>query len=174
MTAFDVLVLTLLAGGAILGFLNGFVYAAISLIAWVAGIFALRLFHAPVTALLKEPVGNDAGAAALALVGIYLSVYLIGKLIATSLRSRTRKSVLGPIDRVLGFGFGTVKGMIIVVLAFSVLVLGYDTIWGVGGRPDWITQARTYPFVNAASEAMVTMISERREEMRAADQASTP
>ena len=57
---------------------------------------------------------------------------------------------------------------------FSVLVLGYDTIWGVGGRPDWITQARTYPFVNAASEAMVTMISERREEMRAADQASTP
>ncbi|MFN6987287.1 MAG: CvpA family protein [Rhizobium oryzihabitans] len=45
MTAFDVLVLTLLAGGAILGFLNGFVYAAISLIAWVAGIFALRLFH---------------------------------------------------------------------------------------------------------------------------------
>ena len=37
MTAFDVLVLTLLAGGAILGFLNGFVYAAISLIAWVAG-----------------------------------------------------------------------------------------------------------------------------------------
>ena len=67
-------------------------------------------------------------------------------------------------DRVLGFGFGSVKGMIIVVMAFSILVLGYDTVWGVGGRPTWITQARTYPFVNASSEAMVTMIAERRQE----------
>ena len=44
----------------------------------------------------------------------------------------------------------------------SVLVLGYDTIWGVKGRPDWITQARTYPFVNACSDGLVKMIGERR------------
>ena len=77
--------------------------------------------------------------------------------------------MLGPIDRVLGFGFGAVKGMIIVVLGFSVLVLGYDTVWGVGGRPTWITQARTYPFVNASSEALVTMIAKRRQEVIEAD-----
>ena len=43
------------------------------------------------------------------------------------------------------------------------LVLGYDTVWGTGGRPDWITQARTYPFVNAGSDALVQMIDERRQ-----------
>ena len=64
----------------------------------------------------------------------------------TWLGKASRTSVLGPIDRVLGFGFGAVKGVIIVVLAFSVLVLGYDTVWGVGGRPDWITQARSLSF----------------------------
>jgi membrane protein required for colicin V production len=52
--------------------------------------------------------------------------------------------------------------MIIIVLGFSVLMLGYDVTWGPNGRPTWITQARTYPFVNASSEALVTIIAERR------------
>jgi membrane protein required for colicin V production len=157
MTAFDILVLTLLAGGAILGFLNGFVYAAVSLIAWVAGIFALRLFHGPVTAMLKEPVGNDSGAAALALVGLYLGVYLIGKLIATSLRSRTRKSLLGPIDRVLGFGFGAVKGLILATLAYLLVTMLHDIVWPGEGQPQWLTESRTYPLLNASGTALVDL-----------------
>ena len=64
----------------------------------------------------------------------------------------------------LGLGFGAVKGMVITVLGFSVLVLGYDTVWGVGGRPDWVTQSRSYPVVNASSEALVQMIADRRKE----------
>lgn len=157
MTAFDILVLTLLAGGAILGFLNGFVYAAVSLIAWVAGIFALRLFHAPVTAMLKEPVGNDSGAAALALVGLYLGVYLIGKLIATSLRTRTRKSMLGPIDRVLGFGFGAVKGLILATLAYLLITMLHDIVWPGEGQPQWVTDSRTFPLLNASGTALVDL-----------------
>ncbi len=157
MTAFDILVLTLLAGGAILGFLNGFVYAAVSLIAWVAGIFALRLFHAPVTALLKEPVGNDSGAAALALVGLYLGVYLLGKLIATSLRTRTRKSMLGPIDRVLGFGFGAVKGLILATLAYLLITMLHDIVWPGEGQPQWVTDSRTFPLLNASGTALVDL-----------------
>jgi membrane protein required for colicin V production len=76
----------------------------------------------------------------------------------------SRDSVLGPIDRLLGFGFGAIKGMVITVLVFAVLVLVYDTVWGVGGRPTWITQSRSYPFVNASSEALVKVIAERRKE----------
>jgi membrane protein required for colicin V production len=47
-------------------------------------------------------------------------------------------------------------------MAFSILVLGYDLVWGRNGRPSWITQARTYPFVNAGSEKLVMLIGERR------------
>jgi membrane protein required for colicin V production len=71
--------------------------------------------------------------------------------------------VLGPFDRVLGFGFGAVKGVIIVVMAFSVLVLGYDTVWGSSGRPAWMVTARTYPIVSASADAMVTLIAQRRQ-----------
>ena len=93
---------------------------------------------------------------------LLLIPYAAMRLIATRAGKSSRASVLGPIDRVLGFGFGVVKGVIVVVMAFSLLVLGYDTVWGAGGRPLWISSARTYPFINASSEAMVLLIEERR------------
>jgi membrane protein required for colicin V production len=56
------------------------------------------------------------------------------------------------------------------VLGFSLLVFGYDVVWGVNGRPIWISAARTYPFLNASSEELMTMIADRREEAaKAAD-----
>jgi len=76
--------------------------------------------------------------------------------------------VLGPIDRLLGFGFGAIKGFIVVVLGFSVLVLGYDTVWGPSGRPEWMSLSRSYPFVNAASNELVEVIAARHSAARAA------
>ena len=87
------------------------------------------------------------------------------KVIAGNVGEASRGSILGPIDRVLGFGFGAVKGALIVVFAFSVLVLGFDTVWGYQGRPNWITQARTYPAADAFSRELVRMIAERRERL---------
>ena len=87
-----------------------------------------------------------------------------------SVGDTSRSSVLGPIDRLLGFGFGAIKGIIIVVLGFSVLVLGYDTVWGAKGRPDWISLSRSYPFVNAASDELVDMIGERHRAAKRSDQ----
>ena len=73
---------------------------------------------------------------------------------------------MGPIDRVLGFGFGVVKGALIMVFAFSVVALGFDSMWGYKGRPIWITTARTYPVIDSASSDLVNIIAERRERLR--------
>lgn len=162
MTGFDIAVLLLVGMGAITGFLRGFVQEILALAAWIFALFAIHYLHTPLAEFLLPYVRTTSGAAVLAFALLLLVPYGVIKLIAKSAGARSRASVLGPIDRVLGFGFGGVKGMIIVVLGFSILVLGYDTVWGPGGRPTWITQARTYPFVNASSEALVVMISERR------------
>ncbi len=162
MTGFDLAVLLLLAVGAIGGFLRGFVQELLALFAWVFALFAIRSLHTPLTAIVEEYVGTPSGASVLAFALLLMVPYGVVKLASRWLGEKSRTSVLGPIDRVLGFGFGGVKGLIIAVLAFSVLVLGYDTVWGIGGRPTWITQSRSYPFINASSEALVKMIAERR------------
>lgn len=171
MTGFDIAVLLFVGLGALTGFMRGFVQEILALAAWVFAVFAIRIFHTQLSEILGGYIGSESGAAVLAFALLLGVPFLTVKLVAKWAGTMSRASVLGPIDRVLGLGFGAVKAVIIIVLGFSVLVLGYDTIWGVGGRPEWITQARTYPFINASSEALVQMISERRAEARAAEAA---
>ena len=165
MTGFDIIVLLIVAIAAVGGFMRGFVQEVLSLVGWALAIFAIRFLHTDLTAFLYGYIGTPSGAAVLAFALLLLIPYAAMKLIARVAGRSTRNSVLGPIDRVLGFGFGGVKGVIIVVMAFSLLVLGYDTAWGPTGRPTWMTTARTYSFVNAAADAMVQLIDEHQQEL---------
>ena len=166
MTGFDIIVLLIVGVAAVGGFVRGFVQEVLSLASWALAILAIRYLHTDLTAFLLDWVGTPSGAAVLAFALLLLIPYAAMKLIAGRLGKATRNSMLGPFDRVLGFGFGAVKGAIIVVMAFSLLVLGYDTAWGPTGRPVWITTARTYPFVNASADAMVQLIDERQRALR--------
>jgi membrane protein required for colicin V production len=131
------------------------------------------MFHTDLTGWLEETVGSPSGAAVLAFALLLLVPYAAMKLIAGYAGRRSRKSVLAPFDRVLGLAFGVLKGVIMVIIGFSLLVLGYDTIWGTDGRPDWLRNARTYAFVNASSEEMVKLIAERRRLMLEEEEAGT-
>ncbi len=163
MTALDIVVLFLLGAGAVFGFMRGFVQEALSLVSWVLVIAAVRLLHGPVTGFLTEPVGTEAGAAVLAFLAIAVIAYALGKTISKSIGSKSRKSVLGPIDRVLGFGFGVLKGLIGATMIFLLLVMGYETIFGADEkRPMWMTGSRTYPLLNASGEAMSGFVAARR------------
>ena len=162
MTGFDLIVLLIVGVGAIGGFLRGFVQEVLSIAAWVLAIFAIRFLHTDLTAAILDFMGSPITASILAFALLLLIPYAAMKLIASVAGRSTRNSVLGPVDRVLGFAFGALKGVLIVVVAFSLLVLGYDTVWGAQGRPAWIVEARSYQLVDAGSRAMVQIIEERR------------
>ncbi|ABD26395.1 Colicin V production protein [Novosphingobium aromaticivorans DSM 12444] len=169
MTGFDYVVLLLVGLGAVGGFFRGFVEEVLSLAAWCLALLAVHYFHEPLTYYLASHLPTETGAGVLAFFLLLLAPYLLTRFIARRMGSASRGSAIGPIDRILGFGFGAVKGFIIVVLGYSIVVFGYDLVWGANGRPQWIVESRTYPFLNAASEELLTLISERREQ--AADQA---
>src|SRR5579863_2805691 len=176
MTGFDIAVMVIVGLGAVTGFLRGFVQECLVLASWIVAVIAIDLLLSPTTTLLRPYIHSPTGAAVLAFAILLIVPLAAIKLLASRLGSAARKSVIGPIDRVLGFGFGAVKGTLIVVLAFSVVALGYDVAWGKAGRPGWITASRTYPFINACSDKLVAAISKRRraaaEEPSAADSSS--
>ena len=60
MTALDIFVILLLGGAALIGFVRGFTHEVLSLVAWVAGIAALKLFHTPLQERLVD-AGRDRG-----------------------------------------------------------------------------------------------------------------
>ena len=163
MTGFDIFVAVLVGVSAVGGFVRGFVQEVLSLSAWLLAIIAIYFLHTDLSALLLGILDSASAAAVLAFAILLLVPYVVMRIIAARAGKRSRRSVLGPIDRVLGFGFGAIKGVIIVVMAFSMVVLGYDTVWGEEGRPDWLREARTYTFVNASSKEMVQLIRERQQ-----------
>lgn len=159
----DIAVLTLVGGSALLGLKRGFVTEVLALFAWVALVFALKLFHLPLSKALTGFVGTPSGAAVLAMVVLSAGTYFLGRLVANALGARVRKSVLGPVDRALGFGFGALKGLILASLAFLLAVLVLDvTRGGPKQRPEWLKNARTYPLLNVTSAAMADFVDRRR------------
>ena len=172
MTGLDYIVLLIVGVAAVGGFMRGLVQEILSLAAWFLVVFAIRTLHTPATELLAEYIGPGTSTAILAFTLLLMIPYAAMKLIAKYAGTASRKSVLGPVDRVLGLGFGMIKGFVIVVVGFSLLVLGYDAIWGAQGRPNWITSARTYSLIDASSRSMVEMIAERRARLRDEEEAS--
>ena len=163
MNAVDILVLLAIGGCTVLGLLRGFVLETLSLIAWVLGIFAIRLFHPSATELLTSFVGTTGGASILAFILVFGVPFGAGKLLAHAIGRRTRQSILGPVDRVLGGGFGAIKGLIGATVVFLSFSLVYDTFYGSGERrPDWLSDARTYPLLNASGQAISEFLAERR------------
>lgn len=163
LTTLDIAVLLTVGGAAVLGFLRGFVTEILSLAAWALVVLALKMFHTPVAAMLVGPTGTAGGAATLAFALIAGTGYFVGRLVANAIGSRTRASVLGPVDRALGFGFGALKGLILTSLAFLLLLLAADFIGGgATRRPAWIKDARTYPLLDATSASVVDFIDRRR------------
>ncbi|RVQ69118.1 CvpA family protein [Croceicoccus ponticola] len=166
MTLFDIAVLVIVALSGLGGLSRGFVHEVLSVAAWLAAIVAIYLFHAPLTDLIIVFFeDNDINASLLSFVALLLVPLVVMRFIARWAGTKMRNSALGFIDRVLGLGFGLLKGLLLVVLTFAIITLGYDRVWSAKGRPDWAKDARSYPFINAASGALVETMSERREEL---------
>ena len=163
MTALDIFVLLLLGGSAMVGFVRGFAHEVLALGAWIAAIVVLKLLHDPLQERLVDGVGTEAGASAVAFGLLFLPTYIAVKLFARAVGGRTRRSILGPVDRVLGGGFGMLKGLIGATLFFLLANLATDLVYGPQAeRPEWMTSSRTYPLLNASGRAIVDWVETRR------------
>jgi membrane protein required for colicin V production len=162
LTAFDIVVSLIVVLAALAGLARGFVGEIVSLLAWVAGIVAVRFFYTPVKAIAERYTGTESGSAILALVVIFLGAFILVRIVGGKLSAGTKASIIGPIDRVLGLGFGAVKGVLGAALLFLLINLAFDTIDPGEPSPDWIASARTAPTLAMVSKALVDFVEEHR------------
>lgn len=160
LTVFDIIILLALGAGLVTGFMRGFVQEVLSLAALLVALFVLRMFHAPFAEALADKVGSGASILAFALImGV---IWGGGKLAARRVGATTRGSFVGPVDRILGGGFGLLKALLIAATLFMLLMLGYDVIYGgQSERPAWVVESRTYPLMRATSAAVSDVVAER-------------
>lgn len=174
MTGLDFILFGIIAVAGVGGFLRGLSQEVVSLAAWIFAAFAVHFLHTPLSNALIGYTGSYKMSSLLAFSLLLLVPYAAMKLIVNYVSEAPTDPVLGPVDRVLGFGFGAVKGVLVGIFAFSILMLGYDDNWGYQGRPTWIVLARSYPAVDTFSRELVPELAARRaREQAAADARGT-
>lgn len=163
LTALDIITILLVGGGLVFGFMRGFVCEVLSLLSWVAAVFALKFGHPPVAHWLEGVVGTESGAAVLAFAIVFGAALFCGKLIASRMGHATRRSVVGPVDRILGGGFGALKGLIAAALLYLAANLTYDLVYGGSAeRPEWMASSRSFPLLHASGRAIVDFVRDRQ------------
>lgn len=123
LTALDWVLLAVMALSLVVGLVRGFVFESLSLAGWVVAWFAAQ-WAAPLLAP-SLPVGVPGGAFnhGVAFALAFLGALIVWALLARLLRMLIHATPLSIIDRLLGAGFGVLRGLVILLAVASVVAL---------------------------------------------------
>jgi membrane protein required for colicin V production len=150
-TLFDIIALLIIGVSVLVGIVRGALREVATVFAFVMAviiaIFALRL-TGPVARATVHPTW---AATAIALLIVFLASYIAIRVLAAGLmRGVHNIRALGALDRVVGAGFGLVRGLVVL----GVFYLAFNLAPPPTGAPAWIAHARLYPLARGCADAL--------------------
>ncbi|KJV45582.1 colicin V synthesis protein [Acinetobacter indicus] len=119
MNAIDIFILIILLIGGLNGLRQGFIKAFANLVGWIFALIVAAKYAsvlAPsMTALSADPVVQKIAAFAFIVLVIVVLTWMVSALLNRILKSLK----LGPLNRLAGGAFGTLKGLLIVLIAIQ-------------------------------------------------------
>ncbi|HEY5008954.1 MAG TPA: CvpA family protein [Caulobacteraceae bacterium] len=154
MTLFDIIAVLILGVSVLVGFLRGALREVATVIAFVLAvviaIFALR-FTGPIARAAVHPSWAATG---VALVVVFLAAYIALRVLAANLmRGVHNVRALGTADRIVGSGFGLVRGLVVL----GVFYLAFNLAPPAMGTPAWIANAKLYPLARSCADILRTL-----------------
>jgi len=140
-TLFDIVVGGIVLLSTLLALSRGAVREALGLLSWIGAIVAAIYAFEPVRPMLVEAIGNELLADAATLAVVFFVPFFVLKIVTGIVGRAVSGSVLGPIDKLLGLGFGFARGALIVCggsLVGSVIIAEDQ-------HPEWVTTALLQP-----------------------------
>jgi len=153
-TLFDVIALIVLVISGLVGFSRGAVRELVTVLAF--GIAALAsVFMLPLAGpLARQTVHPDWAANALAVVVVFVIVYIVFRLAGGWVTARLHsQAALGTLDRMIGLGFGVIRALIFL----GVFYLVFNAATPPELTPRWIANARLLPIAKASAGAIETL-----------------
>ena len=142
-TLLDFIVIAVLLLSAILAFIRGFTREMFSLLGWV-GAAAAAWFLLPYTEPYAREIVDDVLAARIiASIAVFIVVLFAITFIGSPVSGRVRESHFSSMDRLLGGLFGVVRGAVLIVLGYLVLISFYPT----DSQIPWMRDAVSKPYL---------------------------
>jgi len=144
LTALDLFVLVVVVLSTLLALFRGMSREALNLAAWLGAAAAAWLGWPQVEPLL-EPYIADATFRMIAAIAVAFVVPLIVLIVvAAMVASLIENSFLAPVDRALGVAFGALRGAVLVLVTYLVLLF----VFPPPSQPSWIAEALTRPWLD--------------------------
>ncbi|HEY4941123.1 MAG TPA: CvpA family protein [Rhizomicrobium sp.] len=153
----DLFVVLIILGSAAYATWRGFVSETLSIVAWAAaalaslylGPWVARMAHALIaTAWISTVVGYGA---------VFVVVFIPLSFASHRFSEGVKRSLVGPLDRVLGATFGIVRGLAILGIAYLI----FTAFVPIRSQPAWLTNARTLPLIQSSAEVLLALVPAR-------------
>lgn len=118
----DLSIVVLIVLSAIIGLVRGFVREALSLATWVAAAILAFQYFEPLSVHVPFAVESKVARLGIAFAVIFLGVLIIGSIINHIFSTAVSSIGLGGVDRVLGGGFGILRGGLIITLLVLLMI----------------------------------------------------
>lgn len=153
----DLVVLVVMLLSALLAMVRGFTREVLAITAWVVAIAAALYFKDDLAPWIAEHVtfGPDWLPMVIAGTVVFLVTLIVVSLVTIKIADLVLDSQIGPVDRSLGFLFGAARGFLLAVIAF----IFFNYFVSLEQQPDWATEARSRPILEASSKNLQDMLA---------------
>ena len=151
-TLFDVIVIAVVLISAVLAMVRGFVREVLAIASWLIAAIATFYLYELLRDVIQPYVENETLATIISVAVIFIIVLVIITYITMKVADIVIDSRVGSIDRLFGFIFGALRGLLLIVVAYVL----FD--WFVEEQPAWIENAETRPLVADLSERLIEIL----------------
>ena len=117
----DCVIAAVIGLSVITGLFRGFVKELIALGVWVLAIWLASSYSQSVSVWVHSYIADKTACLAVAFIAVMIGVLIAGAIVNTIISMLLHRSGLSGIDRLLGMGFGFVRGVFIVALLMLVV-----------------------------------------------------
>jgi len=148
---FDLIVLGIVFGSALVGFLRGAAREVVAVLAFIAAIVAAVLSMRFTTPFAQSLIATEWIARAMALLVVGTAAYIFLRLVGGAVVNQIRGvGPLSTLDRVIGVGFGLIRALVVL----GIFNLVFHAATPPERTPDWVTEAKSYPLTSAAANML--------------------
>jgi len=148
----DLLLIVIIGGSVVFGFLAGFARAGVSFLAAIAGVLFGFWFYGIPADFIHRYVGSQTFSNIFGFLVVFFVCVLMGALIGKLLAKLLKWTGLSWLDRMMGAGFGLVRGVVAAV-AFVSILLAFTP----RPIPNWMTGSLLLPYAIDASNMVATL-----------------
>ena len=158
-TLLDAILVAIMLVSALLAMVRGFSREVLSIVSWVAAAAAAFLLYKQLTPYAAEYISSNTIAMVASAAAIFVVTLIIVSFITLKIADFIIDSRVGALDRTLGFVFGAVRGLLLVVVA----MLFFNWL-APENQPTWIANARSKPYLDDLGQKLVAALPENPEQ----------